>query len=158
MSGHSIARGDTRPRKSSDLKRAGLRTRSILPVRFAGGKGYRRPGFGMRRWVLKVLAAFSLLLCAAVCVLWVRSARRSDYVSVALKWRHFVFMSFPGGVKFSSWPKPAAGRGQVRQLRVRGSQCRGGVDVEAGGIVVEAGVWLSGASVQQPGEGGCRGV
>jgi hypothetical protein len=58
------------------------------------------------RILLNLLTVLSLLLCVAVCVLWVRSGRRSDYVSVAPKWRHFVFMTFPGGVKFSSWPNP----------------------------------------------------
>jgi hypothetical protein len=51
-------------------------------------------------------SAVSLLLCVAVCVLWVRSGGRSDYASVAPAWRHFVCMTFPGGLKFSTWPRP----------------------------------------------------
>jgi hypothetical protein len=58
------------------------------------------------RILLNALTVLSLVLCVAACVLWVRSGRRSDYVSVAPKWRHFVCMTFPGGVRFSSWPNP----------------------------------------------------
>jgi hypothetical protein len=60
----------------------------------------------MKRRLLNLLTVLSLLLCVAVCVLWVRSPRRCDYASVITSWRHFVCMTFPGGVKFSTWPHP----------------------------------------------------
>jgi hypothetical protein len=60
----------------------------------------------MRRKLPIFIAAVSLLLCAAICVLWVRSGRRSDYASVAPAWRALVCMTFPGGLKFSTWPTP----------------------------------------------------
>jgi hypothetical protein len=60
----------------------------------------------MRRNFAILVAGISLLLCAAACALWLRSGQRSDYASVAPAWRHFVFMTFPGGLKVSTWPDP----------------------------------------------------
>ena len=65
----------------------------------------------MRRKFAIFIAVVSLLLWATTCVLWARSGRRSDYASVAPAWRHFVCMSFPGGLKFMTWPQPAQPRG-----------------------------------------------
>src|SRR5688572_2627886 len=38
----------------------------------------------LARFTLNLLAALSLLLCVAACVLWVRSGTASDYVSLTL--------------------------------------------------------------------------
>ncbi len=52
------------------------------------------------------MAVLSLLLCVSIGGLWVRSRRCLDYVSVAPAWRQFVCMTFPGGLKISTWPDP----------------------------------------------------
>jgi hypothetical protein len=59
-----------------------------------------------RRKLTILVAGGSLLLCAAACAFWLRSEHRSDYVSVAPAWRHFACMTFPGGLKVSTWPDP----------------------------------------------------
>src|SRR5688572_29239550 len=60
----------------------------------------------MRRNLPIFMSTVSLMLCAAICILWARSGRRSDYASIAPAWRHFVCVTFPGGLKFSTWPHP----------------------------------------------------
>jgi hypothetical protein len=60
----------------------------------------------MLRRLFTLVAALSLLLCVAAAVLWARSGTRSDYASVAPSWRAFVCMTFPGGLKVSTWPDP----------------------------------------------------
>ena len=67
----------------------------------------------MRRALNRLSLAVSLIVCVALCLLWVRSDRRSDYASVTLAWRAFVVMSYPGGLKLSTWPNPVQPRGMA---------------------------------------------
>ena len=55
----------------------------------------------MKRWIFAVLSALSLLLCVAVCVLWVRSYRTRDIVARGVCGRHFQVTSARGGLWFS---------------------------------------------------------
>ena len=65
----------------------------------------------MRRRLLNVIAALSLLVCVAVCVLWVRSQRTSDVIGVewigrdgdAALHRAFQLSSSRGTVEVSRW-------------------------------------------------------
>ena len=47
-----------------------------------------------------------LAFAIAVIVLWIRSPRRADYARLATTSRQYVFITFPGGVRFSTWPGP----------------------------------------------------
>lgn len=52
------------------------------------------------------ISVLCLLACAAVCVLWGRSSRYSDYAGKVTASRHVVLMTFPGGVKVATWGAP----------------------------------------------------
>ena len=60
----------------------------------------------MKRILLGNLTLLSCLLCGAFVVLWARSAKHCDYAATVTRTRHYVWMSFPGGVKMSTWPSP----------------------------------------------------
>src|SRR5688572_15349337 len=61
----------------------------------------------MRRAARAVFYTLLIALCAATILLWVRSSNHLDHASVVTPSRHFVAMTFPGGVTFSTWPDPA---------------------------------------------------
>jgi hypothetical protein len=60
----------------------------------------------MKRFLLVTLTLLSCLLCAAFGVLWARSPNHCDYASKVTATRHYVGVTFPGGVKLSTWPAP----------------------------------------------------
>jgi hypothetical protein len=60
---------------------------------------------------IRRLARYALtLLCLAVAIaaitLWIRSPRHADYARLTTTSRQYVFITFPGGVRFSTWPGP----------------------------------------------------
>ena len=68
----------------------------------------------MRRARSIVLSAASLALLAATCALWSRSGQRSDYAGKTTPTRVYVAMTFPGGVKFTTWGSPQEKPGPVQ--------------------------------------------
>src|SRR4051794_32811992 len=64
----------------------------------------RQPwGHRMRRKLFTFFSALSLLLCVAVCVLWVRGRRNSDYVSYTRAEQTLVVGSSGGGKVMVAW-------------------------------------------------------
>jgi hypothetical protein len=68
----------------------------------------------MKRRLLNLLTALSLLLCVAVAVLWVRSRRGEDRFTRVVWGTRYTAISASGGVIVSAPPRPAAGTEHTR--------------------------------------------
>src|SRR5262245_25057385 len=92
----------------------------LRPPRHAGavsgmrGRAGESDGGIVKRRLFNLLAVVSLVLCLASLVLWIRDSRHFDYAAISSSSRLFVCTTFPGGLKFSSWPGQGQGRAGFR--------------------------------------------
>src|SRR5687768_10641217 len=70
---------------------------------------------GMRRALRTITVVLSPLLCTGAAALRFRSPRYLDHASVITSSRHYVLITYPGGIQVATWSDPAE---PARGLRV----------------------------------------
>jgi hypothetical protein len=88
-----------------DLPFANIK-RGISAAPVAHAMASRPPQSPLRRATRYTVAILCLAVAIAATILWIRSPRRADYARLTTPSRHYLFITFPGGVRFSTWPGP----------------------------------------------------